>query len=69
MVRTVPDREGHDRRYALDWTKIADELGYRPRRSFSEGLAETVWWYRENRPWWEPLKRRGALVALRPHPA
>jgi len=58
MVRWVTDRKCHDRRYALDWSKIADELGYRPRTEFSAGLAATVRWYRENRHWWQPLKRR-----------
>lgn len=60
-VRPVADRKGHDRRYALDWSKSRDELGYRPRRGFAEGLAATVAWYRDNRAWWEPLKRRAAL--------
>ncbi|SHK46716.1 dTDP-glucose 4,6-dehydratase [Pseudonocardia thermophila] len=58
MIERVPDRLGHDRRYSVDWTKIRTELGYEPRRSFDEGLAETVRWYRENRAWWEPLKAR-----------
>ncbi|WP_436756643.1 dTDP-glucose 4,6-dehydratase [Streptosporangium sp. V21-05] len=52
----VEDRKGHDRRYSVDWTKIKDELGYRPRKDFTTGLAETVAWYRDNRAWWEPLK-------------
>ena len=55
-VEPVADRLGHDRRYSVDWTKIASELGYAPRRSFPDGLAATVRWYRENRAWWEPLK-------------
>ncbi|MBK0870685.1 MULTISPECIES: dTDP-glucose 4,6-dehydratase [unclassified Saccharopolyspora] len=57
MVRPVDDRKGHDRRYSVDHTKIAAELGYRPRVGFDEGLAETIRWYRENRSWWEPLKQ------------
>ena len=57
----VPDRPGHDRRYLLDATKIANELGWAPTRAFDEGLAETVAWYDANRGWWEPLKAR-ALV-------
>jgi dTDP-glucose 4,6-dehydratase len=57
----VPDRPGHDRRYLLDATKIATELGWAPTRGFDEGLAETVAWYEANRAWWEPLKAR-ALV-------
>jgi dTDP-glucose 4,6-dehydratase len=60
MVRPVTDRKGHDRRYALDITKISEELGYAPRIGLDEGLASTVDWYRENRAWWEPLKARTA---------
>ena len=58
MIEPVADRLGHDRRYSVDWTKIADELGYAPRTSFDDGLAATVRWYAENRNWWEPLKKR-----------
>ena len=58
MIEHVPDRKGHDRRYCVDWTKIADELGYRPAVPFARGLAETVRWYAEHRDWWEPLKNR-----------
>jgi dTDP-glucose 4,6-dehydratase len=57
----VPDRPGHDRRYLLDATKIADELGWAPMRGFDEGLAETVAWYEGNRGWWEPLKARSLV--------
>ncbi|MEU7046380.1 dTDP-glucose 4,6-dehydratase [Streptomyces varsoviensis] len=53
-VERVADRKGHDRRYSVDWSKIRTELGYRPRRSFADGLAETVDWYRANRSWWSP---------------
>jgi dTDP-glucose 4,6-dehydratase len=56
-VRRVPDRKGHDRRYSVDYTKIADELGYAPRITIDEGLERTVHWYRENRAWWAPAKR------------
>ena len=55
LVRHVEDRPGHDRRYALDDEKLR-ALGWSPSRSFEEGLAETVNWYRENRAWWEPIK-------------
>jgi dTDP-glucose 4,6-dehydratase len=51
----VEDRLGHDRRYAIDSTKIRTELGWQPLISFEEGLASTVWWYLENRPWWERI--------------
>lgn len=55
LVRHVEDRHGHDRRYSLDSSKLR-ELGWRPERSFEEGLAETVDWYRDRRDWWKPLK-------------
>ena len=54
----VPDRPGHDRRYLLDSTKLQSELGWRPTIPFKEGFRETVLWYRDNRPWWEPLLKR-----------
>jgi dTDP-glucose 4,6-dehydratase len=60
-VEPVEDRKGHDRRYSVDITKISDELGYAPRVSFEDGLAQTVSWYRDNRAWWEPLAGRAAL--------
>jgi len=56
MVDHVQDRLGHDRRYSITTTKIRG-LGWQPRRALDEALAETVEWYRENRWWWEPLKR------------
>jgi dTDP-glucose 4,6-dehydratase len=56
LIRHVEDRAGHDRRYALDDTKLR-ALGWSPEHSFGEaGLPETVDWYRENRAWWEPIK-------------
>jgi dTDP-glucose 4,6-dehydratase len=56
LVRHVEDRAGHDRRYALDDSKLRS-LGWSPTRSFGEtGLTETVAWYRANRGWWEPIK-------------
>jgi dTDP-glucose 4,6-dehydratase len=55
-IQPVADRKGHDRRYSVDWSKIAGELGYSPQVGFDEGLAATVEWYRDNRTWWEPLK-------------
>jgi dTDP-glucose 4,6-dehydratase len=55
LVRHVADRPGHDRRYALDSSALR-ELGWAPAVPFVDGLAGTVGWYRDNRPWWEPLK-------------
>jgi len=60
-VTPVTDRLGHDLRYSVDCTKIRTELGYQPQMPFDRGLAETVEWYRANRPWWEPLKARARL--------
>jgi dTDP-glucose 4,6-dehydratase len=55
LIERVPDRLGHDRRYSLDFSKLAG-LGYSPRTDFENMLAETVRWYVDNRSWWEPLK-------------
>jgi len=55
LVKHVEDRPGHDRRYALDDSKVR-ALGWEPRSTFEEGIAATVEWYRANRAWWEPLK-------------
>lgn len=55
LVRHVVDRPGHDRRYAIDDAKLR-ALGWSPARSFEDGLAATVDWYRDNRSWWEPIK-------------
>ena len=53
----VRDRPGHDRRYAIDSTKLRRELGWEPAHTdFAEGLAETIRWYRENEAWWRPAK-------------
>jgi dTDP-glucose 4,6-dehydratase len=51
LVRYVPDRPGHDRRYAMNARKMREELGWRPERDFEAGLADTVAWYRANGPW------------------
>jgi dTDP-glucose 4,6-dehydratase len=55
LVRSVPDRPGHDRRYALDGAKVA-ALGWRNRTSFVEGLATTVDWFRANEAWWRAAR-------------
>ena len=57
QVRYVSDRPGHDFRYALDDSRISEELGYRPLIPFETGLADVVRWYRDNRSWWEPIRK------------
>jgi dTDP-glucose 4,6-dehydratase len=52
LIRFVTDRPGHDRRYAIDSSKLRDELGWRPRHDFESGLSETVKWYLDNETWW-----------------
>ena len=53
----VSDRPGHDLRYAIDPSELRDELGWRPAHTdFAAGLRDTITWYRENQPWWGPLK-------------
>lgn len=56
LIRFVEDRPGHDRRYAIDATRIRNELGWKPRYSFREGIKETINWYIRNRKWWENIK-------------
>jgi dTDP-glucose 4,6-dehydratase len=56
MIRMVKDRPGHDRRYAVDCSKLKQELGWRPLWNFGRGLDETVRWYRENRAWLEEVR-------------
>ena len=56
LVQFVPDRPGHDRRYAIDASKVAQELGWRPTVSFEEGLRRTVQWYLENAHWIENVR-------------
>jgi dTDP-glucose 4,6-dehydratase len=55
LIRFVPDRPGHDRRYAMDSRKMSRELGWKPRIRFEDGLLETIAWYRTHRPWWEHI--------------
>ena len=51
LITFVKDRPGHDRRYAIDARRIADELGFRPRHTFAQGLASTVRWYLDHGDW------------------
>src|SRR5262249_21998174 len=56
LISFVPDRPGHDMRYAIDANKIERELGWRPAQTFETGLAKTVSWYLNNRAWWERVR-------------
>jgi len=57
-IEHVRDRPGHDRRYAIDWSKIKEELGWQPLYDFDRYLKKTVEWYKKNEWWWKPLKER-----------
>jgi dTDP-glucose 4,6-dehydratase len=56
LITTVADRPGHDARYAIDATKLEDELGWRAQVNFDGGIERTVRWYLDNRWWWAPLR-------------
>jgi dTDP-glucose 4,6-dehydratase len=58
LIAFVEDRPGHDRRYAIDPSKIERELGWRAAHSFETGLADTVDWFLANEPWWRPIRER-----------
>jgi dTDP-glucose 4,6-dehydratase len=55
LITYVKDRPGHDRRYAIDPTKLTADLGWKPEEDFDSGIAKTVGWYLENEWWWRPI--------------
>jgi len=57
LIEFVPDRPGHDRRYAINSSRIEEELGFHSARTFADGLAITVRWYLRSRSWWAPLSK------------
>jgi dTDP-glucose 4,6-dehydratase len=57
LIEFVSDRPGHDRRYAIDSTKIRTEIGWKPLRNLDRGLAETIEWYSQNESWWREVQR------------
>lgn len=63
LITFVTDRPGHDARYAIDPTRMRDELGWRPSVTVEEGLEKTVVWYLENRDWWQALQNRDGVGA------
>ena len=65
LITFVPDRPGHDFRYAIDFKKLNIEFGWSPHHSFEQGLQSTVTWYLENRAWWEPLLSTHQAAARR----
>lgn len=60
-IKYVKDRLGHDKRYAIDPTKIETELGWKPEYTFDTGILKTIDWYKNNEDWWQPLKAKAAL--------
>ena len=56
LIKYVADRLGHDRRYAIDATKIKEELGWQPQYKFEQAIEKTIEWYLNNKSWWQPLK-------------
>jgi dTDP-glucose 4,6-dehydratase len=69
LITYVSDRPGHDRRYAIDPTKIETELGWRAEQTFATGIATTIKWYLDNEWWWRPLRERvysGSRLGLLP---
>ena len=58
LIEFVTDRPGHDARYAIDATKLENELGWRAQETFDTGIEKTVRWYLENDWWWQPLRER-----------
>jgi dTDP-glucose 4,6-dehydratase len=64
LIKYVQDRPGHDRRYAIDASKIRRELGWQPKYTFDTGIEQTIAWYLANEAWWKPLRDK-ALDAKR----
>lgn len=61
LIQFVTDRKGHDMRYAIDPTKIHNELGWLPKTNFADGIKKTIHWYLNNETWWKPLLKRSLL--------
>lgn len=59
LMQFVEDRRGHDFRYAIDSTRIQNELGWKPQQNFDTGIEQTIAWYLENDWWWKPLRAAG----------
>jgi dTDP-glucose 4,6-dehydratase len=57
LITFVKDRPGHDRRYAIDSSKMKNELGWAPQYTFEKGIEETIRWYLDNKEWWNRIKK------------
>ena len=55
LIQHIADRKGHDLRYAIDSTKLRNELGWLPETRFEDGVSKTIEWYLKNRDWWEKI--------------
>lgn len=58
QIKFIQDRPGHDRRYAVDWSKIKQDLGWEPSVDLEQGLKQTIDWYRQNPDWWQKLRKQ-----------
>ena len=63
LIMHVGDRKGHDKRYAIDYSKAQAELGFEPEKSLDEWLGDTVKWFQDNEWWWKPLKKEADKIA------
>ena len=59
LITFVTDRPGHDRRYAIDASKLERELGWRAEENFESGIRKTVRWFVDQQPWWRAIAERG----------
>ncbi len=58
QITFVKDRPGHDKRYAIDSTKLQTQLGWSPKHTFETGIRDTVRWYLDNEWWWKPIREK-----------
>jgi dTDP-glucose 4,6-dehydratase len=64
LITYVADRPGHDKRYAIDASKLEADLGWRARETMATGIKKTIQWYIERPDWWKPLRRESAAALL-----
>jgi dTDP-glucose 4,6-dehydratase len=64
-IKFVTDRKGHDLCYAVDWSKIKKDLGWKPKFEFDDCLQKTVKWYKENEWWWRPFKKKSEELYIK----